>query len=441
MSAPATLRKSHVTPKTSQAGIFVQRKCDCGSGKKPLQDMCSECRTRQLQTKLTVGASSDPLEAEADRVADQVLASATKPRVSETPPRIQRVSHNTSTSATPVPAQASRTLESQGAPLDRGIRHEMEQRFSRDFSAVRIHNDQNAHDSATAINARAYTSGTHIVFGKNQYRPEQTTGKRLLAHELVHVVQQGYSPRGTIQRDENKKQAETSPSSPWKTNEQICDRESRENINFPSTYISNVNVDLTGQTLSLVWANAGGLTLPTGPFEISAGAGKCCMNCDDETTSQTEGSLCTPKGTWRVHNKSCVLSDTAWARNPTYFSRAGIAIHAGPRPGFPASHGCVRTEEPASEIIHDNTVYSARYAADEARGLPDRRSQISVTGTWNGSHCYPSSTAGRVRRADRCGSSGGGASQGSAPRKEGEAAQALATHGSTERSIDGPGPA
>jgi hypothetical protein len=59
-----------------------------------------------------------------------------------------------------------------------------------DFSQVRIHSDSHAAASARAVNARAYTVGQDIVFGDQQYAPHTSAGRRLLAHELTHTVQQ-----------------------------------------------------------------------------------------------------------------------------------------------------------------------------------------------------------------------------------------------------------
>jgi hypothetical protein len=62
-----------------------------------------------------------------------------------------------------------------------------------DYSNVRIHNDPLANESARLINAQAFTVGNHIVFGAGKYSPHTFPGKRLLAHELAHVVQQNNS--------------------------------------------------------------------------------------------------------------------------------------------------------------------------------------------------------------------------------------------------------
>lgn len=67
----------------------------------------------------------------------------------------------------------------------------MESRFNYNFGHVRIHADEVAAEAAHAVNARAFTLGNHVVFGRGQYAPDSEDGRRLLAHEFTHVVQQG----------------------------------------------------------------------------------------------------------------------------------------------------------------------------------------------------------------------------------------------------------
>jgi hypothetical protein len=74
--------------------------------------------------------------------------------------------------------------------MDDATRSAFHERFAEDFSGVRIHSDPQAAASAEAVNAEAYTVGRHIVFGAGRYQPAQTEGRRLLAHELTHTLQQ-----------------------------------------------------------------------------------------------------------------------------------------------------------------------------------------------------------------------------------------------------------
>src|SRR5262245_40867351 len=84
---------------------------------------------------------------------------------------------------------------SSGRSLDPTVREGFERALGHDFSRVRVHDDSNAAASADKAGALAYTTGSDIVFGTNLYNPHSTAGARLLAHELVHVVQQGSGPR------------------------------------------------------------------------------------------------------------------------------------------------------------------------------------------------------------------------------------------------------
>jgi hypothetical protein len=85
-------------------------------------------------------------------------------------------------------------VSSGGRPLDEPVRADMEARLGHDFSDVRVHDDAPAHASATAVNAHAYTVGSHVVFQRDAYDPTSTAGRQTLAHELTHVVQQRSGP-------------------------------------------------------------------------------------------------------------------------------------------------------------------------------------------------------------------------------------------------------
>jgi len=94
-------------------------------------------------------------------------------------------------SAMSAPPVVHDVLAESGAPLDATTRGFMESRFGHDFSKVRIHTDERAAQSAGAVHARAYTVQNHLVFAKGNYQPATPDGQRLLAHELVHTIQQG----------------------------------------------------------------------------------------------------------------------------------------------------------------------------------------------------------------------------------------------------------
>jgi hypothetical protein len=154
-----------------------------------------------LQTKLTVNQPGDIYEQEADQVAEQVMR-MTNP---ETPlsddegeaknflmckQSAEPGAHVTSESSDGPPAVHALLNSGGGQPLDTTTRAFMEPRFGRDFSQVRVHSDAQAVESAQALDALAYTVGRNVVFGEGQYAPHTGTGRRLLTHELTHVIQQ-----------------------------------------------------------------------------------------------------------------------------------------------------------------------------------------------------------------------------------------------------------
>ena len=83
---------------------------------------------------------------------------------------------------------------SPGSALDHDVRQDMEARLGHDFSDVRVHTDGAAEASAQAVNASAYTVGSHIAFQRSAYDPGSQAGRTTLAHELTHVVQQRSGP-------------------------------------------------------------------------------------------------------------------------------------------------------------------------------------------------------------------------------------------------------
>src|SRR5689334_12260471 len=142
-----------------------------------------------LQTKLQVGAVDDPLEREADEIADRVIG---MPR-----PRGEQESPASSAAADLTPG-VPEVMRGTGQPLDPMTRSFFEPRFGRDLGAVRIYADQAAARSARALNALAYTVGSKVAFSGGNYAPGTNAGRRLLAHELAHVVQQtGHHQNGS----------------------------------------------------------------------------------------------------------------------------------------------------------------------------------------------------------------------------------------------------
>ncbi len=169
---------------------------------------------RTIQRKLYLGAADDPAEAEADRAAAAVVSGSGLPAYllgggccrdcdpGAVPPRPPAV---TAIRRTPGPgegaAPAGEAAESAiaslgaGTPLPGSERAFFEPRFGEDFSSVRIHVGGGADLAARVLGARAFTLGSDIGFAAGEYRPGDSEGRRLLAHELAHTLQQGHAVR------------------------------------------------------------------------------------------------------------------------------------------------------------------------------------------------------------------------------------------------------
>jgi len=201
-----------------------------------------------IQAKLTVGQPGDKYEQEADRVADAVMRMPdprvqrqiepeeeeeeliqTKPLAEQITQRVQRQvepeeeeeeeliqtkaleqitpsvqrqeeEEEEEIQTKPLPSQTSEvvsdvetsinSIRGGGQPLPGSTRAFFEPRFGQDFGQVRLHTGAQAAESARALNARAFTVGQDVVFGAGQYAPGTGDGRRLLAHEMTHVVQQ-----------------------------------------------------------------------------------------------------------------------------------------------------------------------------------------------------------------------------------------------------------
>ena len=225
---------------TDTAVPVVQRDCGCGGS-------CADCAEKDRlvgSSAVRLGPRDDAFEQEADRVADAVMSGGTmqpqadgeemlqrQPEEEEEelqlkPEEVQRQSEEeeeemiqpkaagTGAARGSVPV-AVQTVASGGAPLPAAERAFFEPRFGRDLSHVRIHADAGAATAAKGIGARAYTLRNHVAFGPGQYNPGSTEGRRLMAHELTHTLQQGAHGRATIRRDCESDQRKCRDRSNW----------------------------------------------------------------------------------------------------------------------------------------------------------------------------------------------------------------------------------
>lgn len=178
-----------------------------------------------IQTKLAINMPGDEYEQEADRAADQVMrmpapsaqrmcteceeadrtATGTIRRMhaATLSPNSLRRQQAGADAPIDAPQIVSDVVSEPGHPLDPLVRSFMEPRFGRDFQHVRIHTGARAAESARAANAVAYTVGQDVVFGEGAYRPDADAGRRLIAHELTHVIQQGTTDTSVLPDSEN----------------------------------------------------------------------------------------------------------------------------------------------------------------------------------------------------------------------------------------------
>lgn len=200
-----------------------------------------------IQTKLAIGKANDPLEQEADKVADrvvnqpgsgpppstlqketeeelqakpqaQILKQVDEEEVQAKPnPEIQKREDDEEIVQTKAEDEGAETASADvaglintsrgsGSPLPYPVRENMENGIGADFGKVRIHTDNRAQDLNAKLNAQAFTVGNDVYFNKGKYNPESRSGKHLLAHELTHTVQQGASIHRMIQKQSLEKE-------------------------------------------------------------------------------------------------------------------------------------------------------------------------------------------------------------------------------------------
>ncbi|MEM6359200.1 MAG: DUF4157 domain-containing protein [Bacteroidota bacterium] len=354
-----------------------------------LQLMTNERSRRKtpgfVQPKLEIGKPDDKYEKEADAVADKVMrmpdpsnhvqmkrnngvpdismkcAKCEEEEKLQMKPSIQRSSNDGPQFASNSVAKRLNNSKGGGHVLPSSIGYEMGSKIGNDFGAVRIHTDANAIRMNRELGAKAFTHGNDVYFNSGQYNPSSSEGKRLLAHELTHVVQQGNSTN-SIQR--------------------ACGRDNDRTVDgFPATYIEHIDVNVTNPCrVTLRWTGPDASSQPTGPFHATIGNGAGRNNCDNTADSNVSGSNCTPKGDFTIERQACSLGAFPDAKNASYFQSArGIAFHYWPnRPNCPASHGCVRMSMEHSELIWDNCINERT-----AKGHGKPATTVHVGGTWS----------------------------------------------------------
>jgi hypothetical protein len=285
----------------------------------------------------------------------------------------------------PDPSASLRGLQGGGASLPAEVRAFFEPRFGSDFSSVRVHDHDRAAEAARSLQARAFTLGRDVVFGAGEYAPATPAGRRLLAHELTHVVQQssaGFAAPAMALRvgpadDGYEREAEAvadavmagGPAGPIAAAGPSVQRRA-------SPYIKKITVHLTPpETAELAWdgtppptaTGSDSFTVSTGKGYSDPGdpAGTCTRSCCSDAATQCAaphnrpgavGSCCTYVGNdfWTGRPLTQHNGWNWWTPIQPFYSTRGIALHGHPEvTGQPIGHGCVRMDEPNAQRIFD----------------------------------------------------------------------------------------
>jgi len=155
-------------------------------------------QARNEPAQLSISRSTDRHEQQADRIADAAVGTGRHRAAARV--RVAKSGRPSRGPSGKLPASVGEELRAPARPLDDRIRPDLERQFGHDFSRIRVHDGTSAHRSASEVNARAYTVGRDVVFGTGQYAPDTLQGRRLIAHELVHAIDQDGAETGWLDR-------------------------------------------------------------------------------------------------------------------------------------------------------------------------------------------------------------------------------------------------
>ena len=180
--------------------------------------------------------------------------------------------------------RAAATLRTGGAPLSVRDRRFFEQGFGIDLSRVRVHTDGPAAAAASAIQARAFTTGSHIGFAAGEFAPDTRSGRTLIAHELTHVVQQSVRPGApVVARKTKPKGTPTAQPCPPRPNDAAA--------------IISMDVDVGTGVLRMTWSRKIGKGTLDTTGQVTIGAGVCGVDCNDPVQSARDAAVARPRGT------------------------------------------------------------------------------------------------------------------------------------------------
>ena len=385
---------------TPVARPVLQRACSCGeaAGVSGKCDGCGAAAQLGVQPKLTINPPNDRYEQEADRIADQVVSDrppqhtgpqAVSPLVQrqseseEEEEEIQTKSNSASTTnhGQSTAQSAADAVSSGGRPLALAERGFFEPRFGRDLSAVRVHDGARAGAAAHDINARAYTLGHHIAFAPGEFSPGTTGGRRLIAHELAHTLQQTGSVSRQVQRAVCSTAATCAapiPGSPGEFSDREAAREARSRTRRkgmnPTRARRTGHAGHARQLETLLAAHdASRMSSIHGIFidaDLSRGTAAMIGDCSDWAADSLPATDADPDG-FAGASKECMFV-------PGHLNRQALAFNSGRRRvgGSPAS---VWLTEALNTLIHETE--HVRFDTTIEPGLPTPGSVATPTCT------------------------------------------------------------
>jgi len=280
-------------------------------------------------------------------------------------------------------------LRSPGQPLDAESRSYFEPRFGYDFSRVRVHSNSSAARSASAVDAEAFTVGSNIVFSQGSYSPRTRNGRELMAHELTHVIQQGFTNASSsnlaVSDADSRAEREATVLARRATQELRSEQYQPVSVNGevtlsrkPTTETKpaskHIVVDIGSQTATAyeggkesrtmkISSGRKGYPTPTGPFTVG--------DPDKTHKSSKYGKCVGPEGSRNVGNgaKSCRKSEKYVGADMGYYQPFAPAV--GFHRGDPAvmSHGCIHLAESDAKWLWD---WAGKGTSVQVKGAPSK---------------------------------------------------------------------
>ncbi len=194
-AAPAMARAVAAPAGAAQA---LQQRLGHQGSQQLVQRAADRAAASRATRLANISSPNDPAEREAEEMARKVVnmrdgSAAAGTRGASVKGTVQR---DVAAAAAAAPSHVSAPVPGGGggAPLSPGVRSFMEPRFGANFGGVRVHTGEAAAQQSVGLQAKAFTVGNNVYFGRDQYRPESPAGRELIAHELTHTIQQGAAP-------------------------------------------------------------------------------------------------------------------------------------------------------------------------------------------------------------------------------------------------------